>query len=455
MTGTSFQQGILMKLSEYGPVYIVGGAVRDALLGIPSKDLDLVTVISLQEIRKLLSDGGYNPRVIGAKQQTLSLFQGTDRVDIVSFDGEIKLDALHRDFTLNALYQDVRAGEIIDPLNGLEDLRLRRLKACGSAAERFNEDPLRILRLVRLAILHNFTIEPETWQAALDHVPDLKNVSLERVTVELGRILLLDEVAKALGLLNDLGYFQAYIPELARLKGLLQNQNSSMDAWEHTCQVVKNTPVNVLLRLAALFHDLGTWKTAEGKQHFSENETESVRLVQEILPRFRWSMILQGGSRGERELLLLVGHHSLGTLTFKSDLEQDLLNSKVHKKAQRLAWKIGWDGQKYNPQRVENLLYLWRADFLAGNKSTGEYLERFNQIQDEIRTINPVLIERTNSLDWRFFENFAHAKGLEGKRFGRLKEQIRSKAMLDTDICLTDLKFLEKEYQLFWHNSDP
>ncbi|KJR46862.1 tRNA nucleotidyltransferase [Desulfosporosinus sp. I2] len=453
MIGTSFQQGILRKLSEYGPVYIVGGAVRDALLGIPSKDLDLVSVLSLQEIYTLLSDGGYNPHVMGAKQQTLSLFQGTDRMDIVSFDGEIKRDALHRDFTLNALYQDVRTGEIKDPLKGLEDLKIRRLRACGSADERFNEDPLRTLRLVRLAIRHNFTIEPETWQAALDHVPDLKNVSFERVTVELGRILLLDEVDKALGLLNDLGYFQAYIPELARLKGLIQNQSFTMDAWEHTCQVVKNTPMNVLVRLAALFHDLGTWKTAEGKRHFLEHEKESVRLVQEILPRFRWSMVLQGGSRGERELMFLVGHHSLGALTFKSDLKQDLINSKVHKKAQRLAWQIGWDGQKFDTQRVENLLDLWRADFLAGNQNTGEYRERINRIQDEIRTINLVLIERTNSLDWRVFEKFAHAKGLEGKQFGRLKEQIRSRAMMDTDICF-DLNFLEKEYQLFWHNSD-
>lgn len=454
MTGTSFQQGILRKLSEYGQVYIVGGAVRDALLGIPSKDFDLVSVLSVQEIYTLLSDGGYNPHVMGAKQQTLSLFQGTDRMDIVSFDGEIKRDALHRDFTLNALYQDVRTGEIKDPLKGLEDLKTRRLKACGSADERFNEDPLRILRLVRLAIRHNFTIEPETWMAALDHVPDLKNVSHERVTVELGRILLLDEVDKALGLLNDLGYFQAYIPELARLTGVIQNQ-SCMDAWEHTCQVVKNTPVNVLLRLAALFHDLGTWKTAEEKRYFSEHETESVRLVQEILPRFRWSMVLPGGSRGERELMFLVGHHSLGSFTFKSDIKQDLLNSKVHTKARRLAWQIGWDGQKFDTQRVENLLDLWRADFLAGTKNAGEYLERFNRIQDEVRTINPELIERANSLDWRVFEKFAHAKGLEGKRFGRLKEQIHSRAMMDTDICLTDLNFLEKEYQLFWHNSDP
>jgi len=262
MVGASFQQEILKRLSELGPVYIVGGAVRDAQLGIPSKDVDAVTALSLREVERKLSDWGYTPHLIGASEQTISLFRGAERVDIAVFSGEIETDALRRDFTLNALYQDVRTGEILDPLSGLQDLRAGRLKACGCAGERFKEDPLRILRLIRLAVRYGFEIEPGTWQAAVDHLPRMREVSPERITEELGRILILDEIDKALGLLDDLGYFQTYIPELARLKGLEQNQYHTKDAWEHTRHVVKNTPPRVLLRLAALLHDLGKWETA-------------------------------------------------------------------------------------------------------------------------------------------------------------------------------------------------
>lgn len=523
MIGSSFQQGILERLSDLSPVYIVGGAVRDAQLGIPSKDVDAVTELSLTEIEKKLSDWGYTPHLIGANQQTVSLFRGIERVDIAVFSGEVETDALRRDFTLNAIYQNVRTGEIKDPLSGLHDLRARRLKACGCAADRFKEDPLRILRLVRLAVRYSFEIESGTWQAAVDHVPQMREVSLERVTEELGRILILDDIDKALGLLDDLGYFQTYIPELARLKGLVQNRYHTKDAWEHTRHVVKNTPSRVLLRLAALFHDMGKWGTAsrecyawgtirltdqgykvdefklvgknlerwrnkevevhggrldnypdtivikrikaaqstqnkhfewvpEGKRHFLQHEWESARLVKEILPRFRWTVVLPGGRFGERELHFLVGHHMMGTMTFMGELKEEGEDTKVRNKARRFAWEIGWDGQSFHTQRVENLLDLWRADFLGGKQDSEKNPERFDWIQGEIRNACVFLTERANLLNWVDFEEFVRGKGLKGEQFGQFKEQVRRLVMMDTKYKLTDLQLLEREYGLFRNN---
>jgi len=521
MIGTSFQQEILKRLSELGPVYIVGGAVRDAQLGIPSKDVDAVTARSLQEIENKLSDWGYTPHLIGANQQTVSLFRGIERIDIAVFSGEVETDALRRDFTLNAIYQDVRTGEIIDPLSGLQDLRARRLKACGCAADRFKEDPLRILRLIRLAVGYGFEIEQGTWQAAVDHVPRICEVSSERVTEELGRILILDEIDKALGLLDDLGYFRTYIPELARLKGLVQNRYHTKDAWEHTRHVVRNTPSRVLLRLAALFHDLGKWETAsrecyawgtihqtdqgyevagfklvgeknlerwrnkevevhggrldnypdtifikrikiaqsrqnqpfelvpEGKRHFLKHERESARLVKQILPRFRWTMVLPGGKHGERELYFLVEHHMLGTLTFMSELKDEGEDTKVRNKARRFAWEIGWDGQNFDTQRVENLLDLWRADFLGGKQDSEKNSARLEWIQGEIRNACAFLTKRATQLDWTFLEEFAHGKGLKREQFGQFKEQVRRQVMMDTNYNLIDFQLLEREYRLF------
>ena len=524
MIGTEFQQEILERLSELCPVYIVGGAVRDAQLEIPSKDVDAVVALPLLEIEKKLFDWGYKPHLIGAHQQTVSLFRGTERVDIAAFSGDVETNALCRDFTLNAIYQDVRTGKIKDPLNGLLDLRESRLKACGSAAERFKEDPLRILRLIRLAVRYCFAIEPETWLAAVEHVPYLSEVSTERVTEELGRILILDKIDEALGMLDDLGYFQTYIPELARLKGLVQNRYHTKDAWEHTRHVVKNTEPRIALRLAALFHDMGKWETAsrecnvwgiihltdhgyevdgfklegknlerwtnkeaevhggrldnypdtiivkrvkparatqrkqlemvpDGKRHFLQHERESARLVKEILPRFRWSMVLPGGSLGERELEYLVGHHMLGTLTFMSELKGEMDQTKFRNKTRRFAWEIGWNGQVFDQQRIDNLLALWRADYLGGKQAAAENIDRFDEIQGEIRHASDFLVERASQLDWSQFEQFSLGKGLEGERFGRFKEQVRRQVMMDTKYRLTDPQFLEREYQFYWKPS--
>lgn len=524
MIGTPFQQEVLRRLSDLSQVYIVGGAVRDAQLGIPSKDVDAVMALPLQQIEKNLSDWGYNPHVIGAHQPTVSLFREKDRVDITVFSGEVEKDALRRDFTLNAIYQAVRTGEIKDPLSGLQDLRQRRLKACGCAVDRFREDPLRILRLIRFAVRYDFVIEPETWQAAYDNLSLLQGVPVERVTEELGKILVLEEVNKALGLLDDLGYFKTYIPELARLKGLVQNRYHTKDAWEHTRHVVRNTPSRVLLRLAALLHDMGKWETASrecyawgtikstaqgytieefklvgknlerwtnkevevhggrldnypdtivvkrikpapstpkkhfewvpnGKRHFLQHEKESARLVKGVLNRFRWAMVLPGGSKGEQELYFLVGHHMLGTLTFMNELKGEVENTKLRTKARRFAWEIGWDGQNFNTQRVENLLDLWRADFLGGKQDAERNLIRVDGIQGEIRKACAFLTERASLLNWGFFEEFARGKGLEGERFGQFKEQVRKQVMMDTKNMLKDSQFLEKEYGLLLHST--
>ncbi|KUO72586.1 MAG: tRNA nucleotidyltransferase [Desulfosporosinus sp. BRH_c37] len=519
MIGTEFQQEILIRLSELSPVYIVGGAVRDAQLGIPAKDIDAVIALPLLDIEKRLSDWGYKPHLIGAHQQTVSLFRGKERMDIATFSGEVETNAQCRDFTLNAIYQEVRTGAIKDPLNGLQDLREKLLKACGCAVDRFSEDPLRIMRLIRLAVRYGLAIEPETWRAAVEHVPQLLEISAERVTEELGRILILDKIDEALGLLDDLGYFRTCIPELARLKGLVQNRYHTKDAWEHTRHVVKNTYPRLFLRLAALFHDLGKWETAsrecnvrgiirltdhgyevdgfklkgknlelwankqaeihggrldnypdtiivkrikparaaegipfemvpDGKRHFLMHERESVRLVKEILPRFRWSMVLPGGRRGERELEYLVGHHMLGTLTFMSELKGELDQTKFRNKTRRFAWKIGWNGQVVDEQRLENLLDLWRADFLGGKQQAAENIDRLDRVQQEIRNACTFLVERVSLLDWTQFEEFARSKGLVGEGFGRFKEQVRGQVMLDTKYSLADPQFLEREYCL-------
>lgn len=262
MIGTPFQQEVLTKLNQLGQTYIVGGAVRDAKLEVDSRDIDAVVALSLDETEATLSDWGYHPHRIGAKFQTISVFHNEERLDLAEFSGNMREDALRRDFTINAIYWNVGTEQVEDPLLGILDLESKVLRACGDAEQRFAEDPIRVLRMVRLAAQFRLKIEPLTWQEGIKALPSLAQTAPERITSEFNKILLLDDVVQGLNLLDELGFFKLYIPELARLKGLVQNRYHTKDAWEHTLQVVSNTPPILFIRLAGLFHDIGKWETA-------------------------------------------------------------------------------------------------------------------------------------------------------------------------------------------------
>lgn len=258
----SFQQEIIKKVCDISPFYLVGGTVRDQLLNRPSKDMDGIILISLEELENHLLEWGYHPLKIGAKHQTLSVFKNGERIDFNPFNGDLKADALRRDFTINAIFQDARTGELIDPLNGREDLKQKVLRACGNPQERFLEDPIRILRMVRFSVTYGMEIEEQTFWAAKSLLAELKGVASERTSEELSKILNLEDPVAGIRLLDELGYLQMFLPELARLQGLVQNRYHTKDAWEHSLQVIKNTPPKLILRLAGLFHDLGKWEVA-------------------------------------------------------------------------------------------------------------------------------------------------------------------------------------------------
>ncbi|MHB8126825.1 MAG: tRNA nucleotidyltransferase/poly(A) polymerase family protein [Desulfitobacteriaceae bacterium] len=522
MIGTPFQQEVLTKLNRLGQTYIVGGAVRDAQLEIEYRDIDAVVALSLDELEVALSNWGYHPHRIGAKFQTISIFNNDERLDLTGFSGNLQEDALRRDFTINAIYFNVGTKQLEDPLSGISDLHSRVLKACGDARQRFAEDPIRVLRLVRLAAQLRLQVESKTWQEAIKALPGLAQTAPERITDEFSKILLLDDIVSGLNLLDDLGFFKLFLPELARLKGLVQNRYHTKDAWEHTLHVVSNTPPDLLLRLAGLFHDIGKWETAsrecyargrlefcensyrlgeflvlgknlerfknkyvevhgarldnypgtiqvkklnstvpgrkefewvpEGKRHFLGHERESGRLVEEILPRFRWSMFLDVPySNAEAELVFLIGHHMSGTLTFMNELKGNYSPKSLKRKARKFTWELGWNGRSFSAERVENLLTLWRADFFGGKKRDFEDNQRFELIQLEIKEARSQIVERLEQLDWTILSSFAEQKGLVGERFGRFKEHLRRQLILNDQNINLDSIFLEQQYNLFVH----
>lgn len=547
---TPSQKELLTKLSKITRVYLVGGAVRDQLLGLAAKDVDVVTELDLEELELRLESWGYHPLKIGAKFLTVSIFLDGERIDFTHLTQNLETDALRRDYTINAIYQDIQSGEFLDPIGGKQDLCEKRLRACGNAVERMREDPIRILRMVRFKVKYQLTIEEETKKAACELMETLAGVASERITEELGRILVLDSVEEALRLLEEIGYWQSYIPELVRLKGLVQNKYHAKDAWEHTLHVVRNTPPQILLRLAGLFHDIGKWETAsrecyawgklegsekafyvnefqilgkklqhyrgqyvevhgarldyyphkiqvkhirkvagrktgfewvvDGKRHFLGHEKESARLAHQILPRFRFPMILGSGPSGEKELLWLIENHMSGTLAFMSELrgEGNLAHTNrkdnfgadsisatkasagakawhkpsflyLQDKARRFAWEKGWNGREYNHERLLHLLDLWRADFFGGKQRGPQDEEIFDKLQAEIRVASEYLEQRKLKLDWTLLEEFAREKKLIGKEIGEFKEHVLSTVMLNEKYQPNNRTLLEKEYQKF------
>lgn len=257
---------IRLALPSDLPIYLVGGAVRDALLNRPTHDLDFV----------LDGDGNQIARRVANALQVpffpLDEARGTGRVvlphpnsdpsrpgeryfmDFASFRGaDLESDLRARDFTINAMAVDIRTPQqLLDPTGGAADLLAKRLRACSPTS--LQDDPLRILRAVRLATTFNLQIVPETRQLMREAVNSLENVSPERKRDEILRILGGDQVATALRALDLLGVLPHLFPELSALKGVTQSPPHVEDVWNHTLQTVQHLE-KVLDLLGNLTHD--------------------------------------------------------------------------------------------------------------------------------------------------------------------------------------------------------
>lgn len=225
------------------PAWLVGGSVRDRLLGRQSTDVDIV--LDGDPARAAAELG----RAAGGAAFALSEQFGSWRVvsragawqiDVEPLRGAtIEADLALRDFTINAIAEPLAGGRPIDPLGGLEDLRTRKLRMASQRA--FADDPLRVLRLVRLALELELRVEPATRRAAAAGAPGLRETAAERIFAELRRILAASDVRRGLGLLEDLGASAIVLPELDALRAIEQNRYHHLDVHDHTLEVLERT----------------------------------------------------------------------------------------------------------------------------------------------------------------------------------------------------------------------
>lgn len=308
-------QAVLERLSAVfraagKQLYLVGGCVRDELLGRPLTDLDLTTDALPAETRALLEEAGASAIYgVGEKFGTVGArFDGLDveittfrsewyepgsRKPAVEFGSSLEADLARRDFTINAMARDLATGAVIDPFGGRDDLRRRLVRAVGVPEERFAEDPLRLLRAVRFATQLGFTIEPRTAQAIAAQADALATVSRERIAEEFQRILTSPRPSRGVRLLCQLGLMRHIVPELLDLqKTRADSRYRHKDVFEHTMQVLDKPflPPERPIRWAALLHDIAkprTMSVENGEVRFHGHEVVGEKMARAILGRLR------------------------------------------------------------------------------------------------------------------------------------------------------------------------
>ena len=288
-------------------VYVVGGCLRDALLGREPADWDLTTDASPQRIQELFPRSIYENRFgtvvvrhAGSQFEITSFrrdvsYSDFRHPDAVEFGESIEEDLARRDFTVNSMAWGARSGEqpgFVDPYGGRDDLARRLLRAVGEPDLRFGEDALRMVRAVRLAATLDFEVEAQTLASIGRNAGLAEHLSGERIFTELGKLLNSDKPSVGLRLMADSGLLAVIAPDLDRQRGIGQNKIAGEDLWDHTLRTVDAAPNRSLVRLAALMHDVGKPDTlADG--HFHNHETVGSVMARDYLGNLHAPRVLQ------------------------------------------------------------------------------------------------------------------------------------------------------------------
>lgn len=287
-------------------VYLVGGAVRDRILGKKADDWDIATDATPEQVsrlfRRIIPTGiAHGTVTIPFREHliectTFRTEQGYSdgrRPDAIAYSASIVEDLSRRDFTMNAIAVSLPDGEILDPFNGRDDIRDRIIRTVGVATERFAEDGLRPLRAVRFAAQLGFTIEPKTLAAIPATLSVTARVAQERVREEFSKTLLSPVPSVGLRFMESTGLIRLVIPELQACRGVEQKGMHRYDVLDHLYLACDACPACSLeLRLAGLFHDIGKPSVRKldegGNWTFHNHETVSAKMTETILERLRY-----------------------------------------------------------------------------------------------------------------------------------------------------------------------
>ena len=319
-----FATTIVQTLRQQGfQAYLVGGCVRDLLLGREPKDYDVATNATPDQVMSIFPEtyavgAQFGVVLVPAPEGDVEV--ATFRSDIgysdgrhpdeVRFSQDPREDVARRDFTINGMLLDPVSNEVLDFVGGRKDLEAKIIRTIGDPRQRFAEDKLRMLRAIRFAARFGYTIEPATFAAVGDLADEIQVVSRERVRDELTRMLTEGQARHAFLLLDEGGLLPEVLPEISAMKGVEQPPqfHPEGDVFVHTLLLLENLPVPCSPALAwgALLHDVGkppTFRLAPDRIRFDGHVEVGVKMAQEICRRLRFS------TDDTEQVLALIGNH--------------------------------------------------------------------------------------------------------------------------------------------------
>jgi tRNA nucleotidyltransferase (CCA-adding enzyme) len=361
--------------------WVVGGCVRDALLGRPVSDWDVATDAHPNEMLRVF------PRAIptGIKHGTVTVRVGSHPIEVTTLRGEgaysdgrhpdevqftddIAKDLGRRDFTVNAIAYEPVSGELIDPYGGREDIRSRVLRAVGDPRERFAEDGLRVLRAARFTATLEMDLEPKTFAAIRPTLDTYKKVSQERIRDEWIKTMKARRPSRAFEIMRASGILAVTCPELELGVGMKQNKYHAFDVWRHAMECMDACVGDPVLRIAALLHDVGKPKSRAlsdktGDYTFYDHERLGAEIAAPICARLRFS-------NDERaRITALVRHHLFHYTGEWNDAT-----------VRRWMRRVG-------PDRIEDLYALNKADVLAKGLDPSADLAALEALKDHVEKV--------------------------------------------------------------------
>lgn len=363
--------------------FIVGGCVRDSVIGLTPHDWDICTNAKPEEIKKCFEN--FNTFDSGIKHGTISVvldgevfevttyridgtYSDNRRPDSVTFTSDITQDLARRDFTINAMAYNEKRG-LIDPYGGRNDLSDKIIKCVGNPDFRFNEDALRIIRALRFASVYNFEIDDETAKSIHKNADLLNYIAVERISVELNKLLSGNGAEKILNNYRDV--IAVFIPEIKPMFDYNQHtKHHNRDLWHHTIYAVKSIDNTPLLRMSMLLHDIGKPKACkrdeDGTCHFKGHPKYSAEMAENILRRLKYSNDFM------ETCITLIKYH-------------DVRFSGSKRQLRHVMSAIG-------DKNVELLLKIQRADIMA--QSDYKHKEKLEKLNLACQTYKEILADK-------------------------------------------------------------
>jgi tRNA nucleotidyltransferase/poly(A) polymerase len=366
-----FIRQILERLRGAGhEAYIAGGAVRDHVLQRPASDWDVATSASPEAIEFLFHDHtryalkhGTIALVHKGKPFEVTPYKGSER-----YGSHITEDLAHRDFTINAMAYDAEKEIILDPWGGRADIQHRVLRAVGDPKDRFHEDPLRLLRAVRISAELDFQIEKRTLQELSRMAGLLSQAAEERIREEVMKILMCRKPSPAFYLMVRTGLLGQILPELLEGYRKKQNELHRFTIFRHIMETVDRIEPQPVLRLTALLHDMAKPRVRQkqgGRFRFIGHEKAGAALAVAVMGRLKF------GAGLTEQVSTLIAHH-MDVMQYDSQWSDGALRRWI---------------RRVGPQNIGPLLTFRRADLLAHGFRNDRHLNRLDELEKRVKAI--------------------------------------------------------------------